>query len=140
MFLSNPFFEPLNDSVIVWIGSLNSRELEDYLDEPGGAGNNEPISDFCRDVGRWYDHDFIWCEASDTPTSVGTLCEMNGVEPIEFKEAIVKRSGDAEETCLLVLWNARQIDDSGRSFAGGKLRCIGCWKQKSILKDPVGSP
>jgi hypothetical protein len=136
MFLSNPFFEPANDWVIVWLGDLNMDELDEYLDEPGSVGHDDPISAFCRDLGRWYDHDFVWSEGVDEATSVLRLCEMNRVEPVEFMQAIVERSGDGDAMCLLVLWNARKIDNAERSFAAGRIRCIGCWEQEAPLTDP----
>lgn len=136
MFITDPFFMPANDWVIVWVGELNSSELDEYLNEAGDAGPNEPISKFCSDLGRWYDHDFIWYEAVDEFTSIQRLCELNGVEPTEFRDAIIERSGRANSRCLLVLWNAKMIADDMRRFAEGRLRCIGNWEQKSPLSDP----
>ena len=135
MFLHSPFFEPASNWVIVWIGDLNIDQLEEYLDEPGGAGDDEPISQFCRDVGRWYDHDFIWSEGATEPLPIRKLCERNGVEPTEFVDKIVESSGPRDATSLLVLWNARKICDADRAFAGGRLRCIGCWEQEAPLTD-----
>ena len=135
MYLDNPFFEPKDDCVIVWLGSLAPEQLDDYLDEPGGASDNEPISRFCRDLGRWYDHDFIWSEAADEPTTVPELCNLNGVEPDNFIDEIVERAGRDKASSLLILWNAYIIGSSDRPFADGELDCIGCWERKSPLTD-----
>jgi hypothetical protein len=135
MYSDNPFFESIDHWVIVWIGDLKLEELEDYLDEPGNAADNEPISDFSRDLGRWYDHDFIWAEGSDEQVSLRKLCELNGVEPSEFVDEIEQRGGDVKARSLLVLWNAKAIDESPRPFAEGQLKCIGCWQQESPLTD-----
>ena len=135
MFSDNPYFESVDHWVIVWIGDLDVDELDDYLDEPGGAGDNEPISEFCRDVGRWYDHDFIWAEGVNDEVPVRKLCELNGVEPNEFVNEIVERSGNAGAKSLLVLWNAKRTDESERFFADGRLKCIGCWEREAPLTD-----
>ena len=51
MYSENPFFESIDNWVIVWIGDLNNAELAGYLDEPGGE--SEPISAFARHHGQW---------------------------------------------------------------------------------------
>ena len=135
MFSENPFFESVDHWVIVWIGNLNVDELDNYLNEPGGAGDYEPISEFCRDIGRWYDHDFIWAEGVNDEVSIRKLCELNGEEPDEFVDEIAERSGDISAKSLLVLWNARRIDESERNFADGRLKCIGCWERQAPLTD-----
>ena len=135
MFFENPFFEPVDHWVIVWIGDLNIEQLDEYLEEPGGAGDNEPISEFCRDLGRWCDHDFIWAEGSNESVTIREICDLNGVEPDEFVREIEEQAGEARTKCLLVLWNARIIDDSPRLFADGKLRCIGSWQRQAPLTD-----
>ena len=103
--------------------------------EAGGAGDDEPMSRFARDLGRWYDHDFVWAEAADEPTAVRKLCRLNGVEPGEFVDEIEAGAGSGKASSLLVLWNARLVGSSDRTFAGGGLECIGCWPRKSPLTD-----
>jgi hypothetical protein len=131
----NPFFKSVDHWVIVWIGDLNSQELEDYLDEPGGANYDEPISNFARDLNCWYDHDFIWSEGTDEKVSAGELCKLNGVQPPEFATEIERRAGSAKVSSLLILWNAKQIEGTSHEFAAGRLKCIGCWPQESPLTD-----
>ena len=135
MYFENPFFESVDHKVLVWHGDLNVAELGDYLEEPGGAGENEPISKFCVDVGRWYDHDFIWAQAHDEDVTIRKLCELNGMQPLEFVAEIEEHGGGVMGKCILVLWNAERLDDSPRLFAGGRLRCIGCWERESPYTD-----
>lgn len=131
-----PFFESVDHWVIVWVGDLTTQELEEYLNEPGNADNEQPISAFARDLGRWYDHDFIWSEATGEKVSVRKLCELNGVQPPEFAAEIERRAGSGEVSSLLILWNAKQLEGKTQEFARGRLKCIGCWAQESPLTDP----
>lgn len=134
--MPNPFHVLEDHHVIVWIGDLNRDELEAYLDEPGGTAYDEPISDFGRDLASWYDHDFIWAEASDMAVTITELCRRNRMEPDALIEEIVRRSPRAEANCILLLWNAKLADDAApRLFADGKLQCIGAWEQEAPLTD-----
>ena len=136
MFCEDPFFEPRDHSVIVWVGSISIDELEDYLDEPGGAADDEPISDFSRDLGRWYDHDYIWAEGTKTPVSVRELCRMNGVEPGTLVDEIDRRCEGREARSLLILWTAEVRPQIGeRTFANGELHFVGSWAQPAPLTD-----
>src|SRR5690349_15782220 len=134
MFLHSPFIEPEDHWVTVWLGQLNSDELEQYMHKPGGAGDNDPISDFSRDLGRWYDHDYIWRQATDKAVSTRTLCELNGIND-SLVDEIECRSGDVFFKCLLVLWNSRVITMDKRVFAGGELTCLGSWPHESPITD-----
>lgn len=119
----------------VWVGTLTIEALDAYLDEPGGAADDAPISAFCADLGRWYDHDFVWAEAVDLPTDVGTLCALHGVEPEAFVDEIRRAAGTGQASAVLILWNAKVVASVERSFAKGKLRCLGSWPREAPLTD-----
>ncbi len=80
MYFENPMFKPEDNWVMVWAGRLNRDELDDYLNEPG-VGDDEPISKFSEDLGRWYDHDFIWYEGLMEQTTIEELCQTNEYNP-----------------------------------------------------------
>ncbi|WP_444943241.1 immunity 22 family protein [Microbulbifer sp. ZKSA006] len=136
MFSDNPFVESVEGFLTVWLGDLSELELEDYLDEPGGAGDNEPISNFSRDLDRWYDHDFIWVEGVDEAVSVKELCVLNGIDSKRLIEEIVERSDKKKIRSLLILWNSKKMEGAGeRAFADGRLQCIGSWEHEPPLTD-----
>ncbi len=134
-----PCFQPVDDWVMVWIGDLPPNEMEEYMHEPGNADKvdyGDPISQFGRDLGQWYDHDFIKVESSNHPMSIEEICEANGIEDIELIDEIKQRSGDTNVRSLLILWNARATPGSKRhTFAKGRLRLVGSWPHVSPLKD-----
>lgn len=134
MFYENPCIEAVDHWVTVWIGDLDREELRRYLHEPGGALDNEPISEFSRDLGTWYDHDYIWAEAADQPIAVAALAQQNGIEAGSFLEQLLERSGAAEVRALLVLWNARTTREEA-NLANGRLRCLGSWAEEAPLVD-----
>lgn len=136
MFSENPFIEPVDNWLTVWLGELDESELEEYLDEPGGVESNAPISVFGNDLGRWYDHDFIWMEGASEPISVNEICVLNGIDSQDLIDEIVKRSNSSTTKSLLILWNAKMINfEDKRNFAEGRLKCIGSWQHTSPLTD-----
>lgn len=135
MYGNDRFFEVVDDWVTVWIGGLGPEELDDYLDEPGGAGDNDPISKFANDLGMWYDHDFIYAEAADTPVPVRELCLQNDIDSVELVDEMERRGMGRKANCMIVLWNARVLEwPSRRLFSDGRLICIGSWEHVSPLK------
>ncbi|WP_028301579.1 immunity 22 family protein [Oceanospirillum beijerinckii] len=135
MFENKPFFTTENHWVTVWIGSLNEESVESYLEECG-VDDDEPISQFSKDLGCWYDHDFIWYEAVDSPVCIEELCRNNGVDSIELIEELTARSGGGEYNCFIMLWNSRLLNaEDDRAFFNGKLSCIGSWQHESPLVD-----
>ena len=136
MFSDNPFVESVDDSLTVWLGDLDESELENYLDELGGVGDNDAISNFSLDLGQWYDHDFIWAEAVDESIPVKELCVLNGIDSESLINEIVKRSHQDKIRSLLILWNSKEIAGIGkRDFANNRLHCIGSWEHESPLTD-----
>lgn len=133
MFFENPFFEPATNWLIAWVGELDHDGLDAYLDEPGHAADNEPISKFSKDLGTWYNHDFIWSQAAPNRVSAQEICGLNGIED-DLIDEIVQRTND-EVRCLVILWNAKQISAGSRDFADGKLKCLGSWPHQSPLAD-----
>jgi len=134
MYAENPYFTCIDHWVTVWVGDLDEAGLEAYLEEHG-VDDNAPISDFSKDLGCWYDHDFIWYEASETPLPLALLCQLNGIDSEALIKTIIERSNADKASSLLLLWNAKIKIDDGRSFAKGKLRCLGSWEHPSPLTD-----
>ena len=135
MYYDNPFFEPENDWVTVWVGSLDVNELEDYIGEPGGVADDEPNSKFSKDLGRWYDHDFIWAEAAKKEQVIKGLFEENGIDDDDLISEVEVRSQSSNVKCFLILWNAKKIAIDSRVFADGKITCLGSWQHESPLVD-----
>lgn len=136
MFYCKPFVDSLENWVTVWIGDLNEEEMAEYLDELGGVSDNEPISKFSKDLGRWYDHDFIWCECSDDKLTVLEQCINVGIESNSLQQEIINSSPVDKIKSILILWNSKVIYDlDKRVFAGGQLICLGSWSEESPLTD-----
>lgn len=126
--------EAAPDNVIAWAGHMTAVELATYLDEPGGRPDGEPHSDFMRDVGRFYDHDFLVAQSSDVPVAVAELARANGIRDSELISELEQR---AEEpvSALILLWNYRLKQPFPNTFAGGKLRCLGSWPHPAPISD-----
>ena len=105
------------------------------MDEPGGVDDDAPISEFSKDIGRWYDHDFIWMEASNQELPVIELCKLNGIDSDELINAIAARSKTEKVKSLIILWNSRIISEDTRLFAKGEMYCLGSWEHTSPLTD-----
>lgn len=135
MYGKEPFFNHQKDWVTVWVGDLDVSELQTYLEEPGGASDGEPFSLFAADLGAWYDHDFIYAQASDEPVSCRRLCELNGIDSLSLIDEIARRHPD-DALALLVLWNARVADDAEHEFAEGQMVCLGSWEHEAPISDP----
>ncbi|QGJ69967.1 Hypothetical protein PBC10988_16560 [Planctomycetales bacterium 10988] len=129
--------------IAAWIGNLTEEELEDYLHEPGGAGDDEPISKFSADLNCFYDHDYTLAQTAECPQTPLELSRMgefetclveDGVEA--YEKELTRRSAGRKVTCLLLLTNAKVIGDLNQKFAEGKLTCIGSWRQPLLLSEP----
>lgn len=138
MFNESNWFKSVNNSLIAWVGDLNDSQLDDYLDEPGDCLDSEPQSKFGSDLGRWYDHDFIYAEASDKPLHIRLLAEKNCIDDEALISELESRARELNITsahCFIILWNAQIIGDERRVFASGKLSCLGSWEHESPLTD-----
>lgn len=134
---AGPFFVTEADFALVFVGDLRDVELAEYVAEAGGAPLGAPISQFGADVQQWYDHDFLAGLSSETPIPMGELLYEVMVEDPAVVRAVVAAFGRDVATCALVLWNAKREEASdGRSFAGGRLTYVGCWRHKAPLGDP----
>ena len=136
MYEDDPFFEEIDHHILVWVGDLSPEELDEYLSEPGAVDDNAPISEFCRELGGWYDHDYVWMGASDRTGPLHVLFDLVGIEDGPLRDEIEKRSPSGSARCLLILWNARRRSESRRvTFLGDRLTCLGSWPQESPLVD-----
>lgn len=80
MYSDDSIFETVDHHTVVWVGDLTPDELDAFLDEPGGCADDEPHSEFMRDIGEWCDHDFLWAEALPAPGSIDDLIAANGID------------------------------------------------------------
>ncbi len=138
MYFESPAFEPAQDHLIAWVGDLTTEQLRAYLEEPGGLGDNEPISEFSRDLGRWYDHDHVWARASDTPVTIEKLAEANFIDDETLISELAGRTARAsvgKVRAFIILWNAKLTQLQPHSIAGGRLFCVGFWGHDSPLAD-----
>ncbi len=138
MYDDDPIFESQDHHLIAWVGTLTPAQLDAYLDEPGDRADDEPYSDFMRDLGRWCDHDFVWAESSEQPLDIGSLARNNGIDdPALIDELSARVAPHATWKCLIILWNSRLIDSRSRprDLDGGNLVCIGSWEHESPLTD-----
>ena len=134
MFNTNPFFKSQNHHVCIFVGSLNEKELEEYLEELG-VDDNEPINNFSKDLGTWYDHDYIWCEAVNTPIDIKELCVLNGIDDTTLIKKLEKQC-TKRISSIIFLWNAKALNtESKRAFAGGKLEFLSHFEYESLLFD-----
>lgn len=138
MYCEHPVFEPAENHLVVWVGTLDTEQLEGYLNEPGDADDTEPISRFAQDLGRWYDHDHIWAQATEEVCCLKELAEANGIDDellIEELTANANERSAGAVSCLIILWNAKLLDKPMRPFAEGRLVCLGSWAHASPLAD-----
>jgi len=134
MFNTNPFFKSQNHHVCIFIGSLNEKELEEYLEELG-VDDNEPINNFSKDLGTWYDHDYIWCEAVDTPIDIKELCEFNGIDDTTLIKKLEKQC-TKKISSIIFLWNAEALNtEDKRVFSDGKLEFLSHFEYESPIID-----
>ncbi len=132
MYEQNPFCDEVDNCVTVWVGSLSEEELEAYVDERGGVADDEPISDFARDLDTWYDHDFLSGESGDSPRPTEELCRVCGLDEPKMVAEISRRYPTART--MLILWNARARDlGDSRTFAEGNLSFVGSWPHPAPL-------
>lgn len=133
-FASTPFFELKDHYLIAWVGDMNVAELDAYLDAPGGVGWNEPHSLFAADLGRFFDHDFVYSQASDSQKTIRELAVENVIDDeLLIKELEEHVGSGASIKCFVILWNARKQAGAPNQFADGKLRCVGSWTHTAPL-------
>lgn len=127
MYDRNRFFDTADQQIIAWAGYLSQSELEKYLAESCDVSPDGPQSEFAHDLGRWYDHDCIYAQASDRSTSLAHLAAQNFITDSRLVDQLEKHGGGHFYKCFIILWNAKRVDDSDREFAHGKLAYIGSW-------------
>lgn len=135
MFNKNSIIEPEDNWVSVFAGDLNRTELNIYLDEPGGKSDFEPISLFSKDIGRWYDHDYIWCEASDMLLPVEELCRNNGIDSEELITEIMKSNKDKRRKCIILIWNYKVTNNRTNFDISPKVECLGSFEHEAPFCD-----
>ncbi|WP_309384972.1 hypothetical protein [Cerasicoccus frondis] len=136
MFIDNPRFFPVDHKFILFAGELNEDQLQEYLDEPGGRLDHEPHSDFSKDLGRFYDHDYLYAEGSQEKKTIRELAILNGIEEEALIEKLERSCGKEKEfNCFIILWNAELIEGELHDLANGKLKIKGCWEHESPLTD-----
>ena len=118
-----------------WVGELTPNDLAEYLEEPGEADERAPQSRFGADLGLWYDHDWVFAQASETPVSLRDLARANGIEDRELIEEMERRWPKGFAMCFIILWNSKLSFTAEQSFAGGRLKCIGTWPHASPVSD-----
>ena len=131
MFDRDRFFDSADGHLIAWAGQLAVDGLAGYLDESSISGPDEPQSAFARDLGRWYDHDFIYAQASDQPATLTQLAAQNYITDSELIGELEEHGNGQLFNCFVILWNARPVASNDRRFADGELACIGDWAHAS---------
>jgi hypothetical protein len=136
MFLKTDAIVAVSNHLMLWVGQLGEADLLAYVDEPGGRTDGRPQSKFAEDLGRFYDHDFLWAQAAPEASSIRDLADRIGIRDAELVSELADRVADVGPiSCFLILWNYRNKRPLPQRFAGGKLRFIGSWAYPAPYTD-----
>lgn len=128
MFLKTNTVVPASNHMMLWVGQLGEAELLAYVEEPGGRIDEKPQSKFAEDLGRFYDHDFLWAQAAPKAGSIRDLAARIGIRDAELVDELSARVADVGPiSCFLILWNYRNERPLSQRFAEGKLLFVGSW-------------
>jgi hypothetical protein len=136
MFLVTDSVIPASNYMMLWVGQLGEAELLAYVDEPGDRIDGQPQSKFAEDLRWFYDHDFLWAQASPKSGSIRDLAHRIGIQDAELVDELESRVVDIEPiSCFLILWNYRNVRRLTQQFANGKLRFVGSWAYPAPYTD-----
>jgi len=127
---------PESNNAMVWVGGLSEDELSEYIEEFGGGLEGAPQSNFARDLGQFYDHDFLWAKAAAREVSISELAGSLGIKDdqlVQELESIVP--GNSKYRCFILLWNYRNTAKLEQRFANGKLRFAGAFAYRAPYSD-----
>lgn len=119
--------------VCVWGGELSPNELGEYLayrvdHEP----DIDPQSDFSADLGVNHDMHAMAAGAVEDPLAlIQLLKHMHYDEKVHadlLRGASANVHAEAQFRCAVLLWDRAPLPELfRRTFAGGRLRFLGCW-------------